>query len=73
MKNGEVRTQQGIKIEAVPAYNIVTCAAEGVPFDAKGSGNGYVVTLGGKRIYVTGAPRTSRRCWILAPLITFSR
>ena len=54
MKNGEVRTVEGIKIEAVPAYNIVHMRSEGVPFHAKGSGNGYVVTLGGKRIYVAG-------------------
>jgi L-ascorbate metabolism protein UlaG (beta-lactamase superfamily) len=54
MKNGEVRTVAGIKIEAVPAYNIVHMRSQGVPFHAKGSGNGYVVTLGGKRIYVAG-------------------
>jgi len=54
MKNGEVRTVAGIKIEAVPAYNIVHMRSEGVPFHAKGSGNGYVVTLGGRRIYVAG-------------------
>jgi L-ascorbate metabolism protein UlaG (beta-lactamase superfamily) len=54
MKNGETQTIDGIKIEAVPAYNIVHVRSEGVPFHAKGSGNGYIVTLGGKRIYTAG-------------------
>jgi L-ascorbate metabolism protein UlaG (beta-lactamase superfamily) len=44
----------GIRIEAVPAYNLVHMRSPGVPFHAKGSGNGYVVTLGAKRIYVAG-------------------
>jgi len=54
MKNGEVREIDGIKIEAVPAYNLVHMRSAGVPFHAKGSGNGYVVTFGKKRIYVAG-------------------
>lgn len=54
MKNGETRTIDGIKVEAVPAYNIVHVRSEGVPFHAKGSGNGYILTLGGKRIYTAG-------------------
>ncbi|MEK6754541.1 MAG: MBL fold metallo-hydrolase [Bacteroidota bacterium] len=54
LKNGEVRVIDGTKIEAVPAYNIVHMRSEGVPFHPQGSGNGYVVTLGGKRIYVAG-------------------
>jgi L-ascorbate metabolism protein UlaG (beta-lactamase superfamily) len=54
MKNGESRTIDGIKIEAVPAYNLVHVRSEGVPFHAKGAGNGYVITFGGKRIYIAG-------------------
>ncbi len=54
MKNGETQTIGGVKIEAVPAYNLVHVRSEGVPFHAKGNGNGYVVTLGGKRIYTAG-------------------
>ncbi len=54
MKNGETKKIGGIVIEAVPAYNLVHMRSPGVPFHAKGSGNGYVLTLGGKRIYVAG-------------------
>jgi len=54
MKNGDVKTIQGIKIEAIPAYNIVHKRKEGVPFHIKGEGNGYIITFGDKRIYVAG-------------------
>lgn len=53
MKNGEAQTVQGIKIEAVPAYNIVNKRG-GQPFHPKGNGNGYVLTFGDKRVYVAG-------------------
>jgi L-ascorbate metabolism protein UlaG (beta-lactamase superfamily) len=54
MKNGDVRTVEGIRIEAVPAYNFVHMRNEGVPFHQKGSGNGYVLAFGDKRVYVAG-------------------
>ena len=54
LKNGETREVQGIRIEAVPAYNLVQMSAPGKPFHPKGVGNGYIVTLGGKRIYIGG-------------------
>jgi L-ascorbate metabolism protein UlaG (beta-lactamase superfamily) len=54
MHNGDVKTIEGLKIEAVPAYNLVHMRSEGVPFHPKGSGNGYVITFGDKRIYVAG-------------------
>ncbi|UCF82104.1 MAG: MBL fold metallo-hydrolase [Desulfobacteraceae bacterium] len=54
MKNGDVKTVGGLKIEAVPAYNIVHMRSEGVPFHPKGAGNGYVITFGDKRVYVAG-------------------
>jgi L-ascorbate metabolism protein UlaG (beta-lactamase superfamily) len=54
MQNGDVKTIEGLKIEAVPAYNLVHMRSEGVPFHSKGSGNGYVITFGDKRIYVAG-------------------
>jgi L-ascorbate metabolism protein UlaG (beta-lactamase superfamily) len=54
MKNGEVRTVQGIKIEAVPAYNIVHMRSEGLPYHPKGEGNGYILTIADKRVYVAG-------------------
>jgi L-ascorbate metabolism protein UlaG (beta-lactamase superfamily) len=54
MKNGDVKTVKGIKIEAVPAYNIVHKRDNGQPFHPKGNGNGYVLTLGKKRVYIAG-------------------
>ncbi len=54
MKNGETETYENIKIEAVPAYNIVHKRKSGKPFHPKGEGNGYIITLGDKRVYVAG-------------------
>jgi len=54
MKNGEMQTIQGIKIEAVPAYNIIHKRDNGQPFHPQGVGNGYILTFGDKRIYVAG-------------------
>jgi L-ascorbate metabolism protein UlaG (beta-lactamase superfamily) len=54
MKNGEVSDVQGLRIEAVPAYNLVHMSSPGVPFHPKGVGNGYVITFGKKRVYVAG-------------------
>ena len=54
MHNGDERTVMGLKIEAVPAYNLVHMRSEGVPFHPEGVGNGYVVTFGGKRVYLAG-------------------
>jgi L-ascorbate metabolism protein UlaG (beta-lactamase superfamily) len=54
MKNGEVQTIQGIKIEAVPAYNIIHKSDNGQPFHPQGVGNGYILTFGDKRVYVAG-------------------
>jgi L-ascorbate metabolism protein UlaG (beta-lactamase superfamily) len=54
MQNGDVANVEGLKIEAVPAYNIVHMRSQGVPFHSKGVGNGYVITFGDKRVYVAG-------------------
>ena len=54
MKNGDILTVEGLKIEAVPAYNIVHKRPDGQPFHPKGRGNGYVVTFGEMRVYVAG-------------------
>jgi len=54
MKNGDVKTVQGLKIEAVPAYNIVHMRSADNPFHPKGRGNGYIITFDDKRIYIAG-------------------
>jgi len=54
MHNGDTKTVEGIKIEAVPAYNLVHKRDNGQPFHPKGQGNGYILTFGDKRVYVAG-------------------
>jgi len=54
MGNGETKTVCGLVLEAIPAYNIDHKRPDGQPFHPKGSGNGYVVTFGDKRIYIAG-------------------
>jgi L-ascorbate metabolism protein UlaG (beta-lactamase superfamily) len=54
MHNGDKQILSGIPVEAVPAYNLVHKRPSGDPFHPKGSGNGYILTIGGKRIYIAG-------------------
>jgi len=54
MANGDTRTVLGLPVEAVPAYNIAHKRPDGNPFHPKGSGNGYIVTFGDKRVYIAG-------------------
>ena len=54
LKNGDVQTVQGLKIEAVLAYNIVHKRDNEEPFHPQGIGNGYIITFGDKRVYVAG-------------------
>jgi L-ascorbate metabolism protein UlaG (beta-lactamase superfamily) len=54
VKAGDTRQTGNIAIEAVPAYNIVNERAPGQPFHPKGTGVGYILNFGGKRIYVAG-------------------
>jgi L-ascorbate metabolism protein UlaG (beta-lactamase superfamily) len=54
MINGDVKTIEGLKVEAVPAYNIVHLRETGQPFHPKGVGNGYILTLSDKRVYIAG-------------------
>jgi L-ascorbate metabolism protein UlaG (beta-lactamase superfamily) len=54
LKNGDSRIIQGLKIEAVPAYNLVHMRSPGTPYHPKGIGNGYIITCGDKRVYIAG-------------------
>jgi L-ascorbate metabolism protein UlaG (beta-lactamase superfamily) len=54
MKNGDIRKVMGIKVEAVPAYNLVHKRDNGEVFHPKGIGNGYILTFGNKRVYIAG-------------------
>lgn len=50
IENGEVKSVAGIRVEAIASYDLIP----GAPFHPKGRGNGYVITLGDKRIYFSG-------------------
>jgi L-ascorbate metabolism protein UlaG (beta-lactamase superfamily) len=54
LANGQSKTVAGVSIEAVPMYNLQRGPSAGQLFHTKGRGNGYVVTLGGKRLYFAG-------------------
>jgi len=54
MGNGETKTVRGLSIETIPAYNIDHKRSDGQPFHPRGSGNGYIVAFGGKRVYIAG-------------------
>jgi len=60
LHNGDSRSVNGIRIEAVPAYNIVHMRAPGSPFHPKGNGNGYVLTLGERKLYIAGDTENTR-------------
>jgi L-ascorbate metabolism protein UlaG (beta-lactamase superfamily) len=51
LANGEKTEAAGIAIEAVPAYNTTPGKEK---FHPKGRDNGYVLTMGGKRVYIAG-------------------
>ncbi|OFW34515.1 MAG: MBL fold metallo-hydrolase [Acidobacteria bacterium RIFCSPLOWO2_12_FULL_60_22] len=54
INNGEKKTVAGVEIEAVPMYNLLRGPQPGTLFHDKGRGNGYILTLGGKRLYIAG-------------------
>lgn len=43
-----------IKVTAVDAYNIVGMRSSGVPYHPKGFGVGFLIEVGGKRVYFMG-------------------
>lgn len=51
LENGASTSLLGITVEAVAAYNTTP---ERQKFHAKGRGNGYLLTLGDKRVYISG-------------------
>jgi L-ascorbate metabolism protein UlaG (beta-lactamase superfamily) len=52
--NGDSKKWNGWTIEAVPMYNIKRGPSDGKLFHDKGRGNGYILTYGGKRFYISG-------------------
>jgi L-ascorbate metabolism protein UlaG (beta-lactamase superfamily) len=51
LKNGDKTEQAGISVKAIPMYNLPEAPAA---FHTKGRGNGYILTIGGKNIYISG-------------------
>ena len=49
--NNQSKTIKGIKIEAIPMYNL---PEDSESRHTKGRGNGYIVHLGGKQFYISG-------------------
>lgn len=51
MANGDVGEVAGLPIKAVPAHNTT---ADRMQYHPEGRDNGYVLTLGGKQVYIAG-------------------
>ncbi len=51
MKNGDVQSEAGVTITAIPAYNI---RPEALQYHPKGRDNGYVLTGGDCSVYIAG-------------------
>jgi L-ascorbate metabolism protein UlaG (beta-lactamase superfamily) len=54
LSNGDTVTIENLRIDAVPAYNIVHKNDKGELYHPKGAGNGYILAFGDKRVYVAG-------------------
>ena len=54
LANSQTGYFAGVKVEAVPAYNIIHMRPDGGAFHKKGDGDGFVITFGDKRVYVAG-------------------
>ncbi|ODT81542.1 MAG: hypothetical protein ABS76_11950 [Pelagibacterium sp. SCN 64-44] len=51
LANGETAAIDGVSVSAIPAHNITP---ERLRYHPEGVGNGYVFTLGDKRVYIAG-------------------
>ena len=54
LKNGDKKTLGPVGVEAIPMYNLVRGAKPTERYHDKGRGNGYVLTIGGTRVYLSG-------------------
>ena len=51
LPNGQTTTAAGIRVEAIASYDAYITLD---PFHPKGEGNGYLITLGDKRLFLAG-------------------
>ena len=54
ISNGMTLESKGLKISAIPAYNIQNKRPDGTPFHPKGESNGYIIEFGDKKVLVAG-------------------
>jgi len=54
LRNGETTELLGIRIEAISMYNLNRGPGPGKLYHTKGRGNGYLLTLGQERVYISG-------------------
>ena len=54
VKNNQSLKIKDLRIDVVPAYNVVHKTSKGKHYHPKGEGNGYILTVGDTRIYVAG-------------------
>ena len=54
MSNGDEETLYGIRISALPAYNIIHTRSNGNPYHPKGVGNGYILSFGNTNVLIGG-------------------
>ena len=54
VSNGMTLETKGLKVSAIPAYNIQNRRPDGNPYHPKGEGNGYVIQFGDKKVLVAG-------------------
>jgi len=50
LANGASGVYAGVRVEAIPAYDMTP----GEPYHPRGEANGYLLTLGGKRVFFSG-------------------
>ena len=58
LANGQRTTAAGYEIEAVAAYDITP----GEPYHPKGEANGYIITVGTRRLYFAGVTSACPKC-----------
>jgi len=51
LSNGAIAERFGITVKAIPMYNLTE---DRLQYHEKGRGNGYVVTMGGVNVYISG-------------------
>ena len=54
LSNGETIRPLGIQVEGVAMYNLKRGPKEGQLYHTRGRGNGYILTFGKERVYISG-------------------